>query len=208
LQGFEKHFLIVLFISILSGTILYLSYYYGDYTHPSMARFFMVLSIVFALGPVALKILKPNFLSGRILLLSAAACFLFYHPIAVEGRFINALSGNRRTKHSMDFLFLLKDRNILTISERPGQFTALGYGAINFSHANENRQQVLREAARHLYSKVIVFQEIEYESKKPTKDTALHTDFKLRPLYDIQVTATEFVRISEVELSEELIEQK
>jgi hypothetical protein len=198
LQGFEQYFLVVLFISVSISTIMYLSYYYGDYTHPSMARFFIVLSIVFALGPVALKILKPNFPSGRVLLLFSIICFLFYHPIAVEGRFINTLKLNRRTEHCMNFLSALSDKNVLIISPRPGQYTALGHGAVNFDYANEHRKSLLNEANRHLYSKIIAFQQIMYESGEPTKDTVLHLEYRLDTQHEIQITATTFLRISEV----------
>ena len=96
------------------------------------------------------------------------------------------------------------DKNILIISQRPGQFTALGYGAVNFSYANKHHKLVLREAERNLFSKIFVFQEIEYETKKPTKNTALHPDFKLDTLYEIQITATEFLRVSEMEILSEV----
>ena len=201
LEDYERYFLVVLFASIFISTILYFSHYFGVSTHPSTARFFITLSIVFAFAPTALKILKPRCLSGAAFLIVSIACFLFYHPIAVEGRFINTLKLNRRTEHCLKFISELNDRNILIVSPRPGQYTALGYGAVNFSYANENRSSLLYEASRHLYSKIIVFQQIEYEGERPTNDTVLHSDYKLKPLYEIQVSATTFLRISEVEIA-------
>lgn len=201
LKNHESYFLIVLFTSIAISTVLYFSYFFvGAYNHPSTARFFITLSIVFALGLVVLKTLKPNLLSGSTLLIISMICFLFYHPIAVEGRFINTLKLNRRTEHCMNFIAELNDKNILIISPRPGQYTALGYGAVTFAYANENSNSTLNEAERHLYSKVIVFQQIRYEDKKPTKDTVLHSSYRLNTLYEIQVSATEFLRISEVKI--------
>ena len=208
LQKQQKYFLLVLLASVLAGTCIYFAHFFGDCTHPSSARFFITLSIVLALGPIALKIYKPQFMSGATLLITAVVFFLFYHPIAVEGRFINSLKGNRTTYHCIDFLSKIGDKNVLVIAERPGQFTALGYGAINFSYANKNSEQILKEAARHLFSKVIVFQEIEYTGNNPTKNTALPANYKLNTLYGIQISATEFIRISEVKIAEALIEQK
>jgi hypothetical protein len=108
----------------------------------------------------------------------------------------------------MRFLSGVNDRNILVIAERPGQFTALGYGAMNFSYVNKNSGQVLKEAGRRLFSRAFVFQEIEYQSKNPTKETALPPDYRLNPLYEVQISATEFLRISEVKIAETTIEQK
>jgi hypothetical protein len=198
LQTYQKYFLAVLAASVSISTIVYLSYYWGVYTHPSSARLFITLSIAFALGPVALRIFKPNLLSGPTLLIISAVCFLYYHPIAVEGRFINTLTLNRTTEHCIDFISKLNDKNILVISTRPGQYTAMGYGAIDFNYANQNKELILYEDSRHLFSKILVFQEIEYESGKPTQDTFLDPYCKLDTLYEIQTTATIFLRISEV----------
>jgi len=202
LEGYERHSLVVLSITVLISTTLYFCHFFGDYTHPSSARFFITLSIVFALGPVALRIFKPDAISGRNLLIFSVVCFLFYHPVAVEGRFINTLKGNRVTEHSINFLSGINDKNILIIAERPGQFTALGYGAINFSYASKNSEQILKEAGRRLFSKAFIFQEIEYQSKNPTKETALPPDYRLNSLYEVQISATEFLRISELKTPE------
>jgi hypothetical protein len=191
-------FLFVLVVSVFVSALIIFSHFFGDYTHPSSARLFITLSLVFALGPVALRIFKPQILSGTALLIISVASFLFYHPIAVEGRFINSLKGNRVTEQCINYLKKADDRNILVIAERPGQVTALGYGAVNFDYANKNEEQLLLEYGRHLFSKIVVLQEINYDSQKPTKETALNPVFKLNTLYEIQITATEFLRISEV----------
>jgi len=199
LVNYQYYFLFVLAMSILASTGIYFCHFFGDCTHPSSARFFITLSIILALGPVALKIFKPDTMSGKTILIISIICFLYYHPIAVEGRFINTLAGNRTTYHCMNWLSKINDKNILIISERPGQFTAMGYGAINFAYANKNNIQILKEAKRHLFSKIIVFQEIKYNDNNPTTQTVLDANYKLTTLYEIQITATEFLRISEVQ---------
>jgi hypothetical protein len=201
LQREQRIFLIVLIVIYSVSSIIYFAYFFGFYVHPSGARFFMILSVLFALAPVALRVLKPHLLSGTALLIISSVCFLFYHPIAVEDRFINTLTLNRRTDHCIDFIEKLNSRNILIIDPRPGQYTALGYGAVNFAYANENRNLILTEAQRHLYTGIIVFQQIKYDTEQPTEDTILNQDYKLNPLYEIQVTADEFLRISEVDVS-------
>jgi hypothetical protein len=200
-QGYQRLFLIVLIVIFSVSSVIYFAYFFGFYVHPSGARFFMILSVLLALAPIALRILKPHFLSGTTLLIISSVCFLYYHPIAVEGRFINSLTLNRRTDHCIDFIEKLNSRNILIIDPRPGQYTAMGYGAVDFAYANEHRNEILTEAQRHLYSRIIVFQQISYDTEQPTEDTVLHQDYKLNPLYEIQVTAAEFLRISEVDLS-------
>ncbi len=199
LESWQWRCLIVLVATVLLNTAIYLAHFFGVYTHPSSARLFITLSIVFALGPVILKIAKPRWLPGPSLLIISIVCFLFYHPIAVEGRFINTLTGNRRMEHCLTYLSEAPDKGILIISLRPGQFVALGYGSVNFVYANKYQEKVLREIDRHLYSKVIVFQEIEYKSGQPTTKTKLPPAYNLKTLSEIQVSAREFLRIAEVE---------
>ncbi len=198
LESWQRRCLVVLAISVLLSTAIYFAHFFGVYTHPSSARLFITLSIIFAIAPVMLKIAKPRLLPGPSLLMISIVCFLFYHPIAVEGRFINALTGNRRTEHCLTHLSKVRDKNILIIALRPGQFVAVGYGAVNFVYANKNHQKVLKEFGRHLYSKVIVFQEIEYETGQPTEKTKLPPAYNLETLDEIQISATEFLRIAEV----------
>jgi hypothetical protein len=204
LQGHQFYSVFVISASVLASTLIYFTHFFGDYIHPSSARLFITLSIAFALAPIALKIFKPNFMSSRALLVISVIFFLFYHPIAVEGRFINALMGNRRTEHCIDFVTKIGDKNILIITERPGQFTALGYGAINFAYANKYKENTMREVKRHLSSRIFVFQDIMYDGYKPTETTALHPDFKLKTLYEVQNSATEFLRISEIQVPPEV----
>ena len=198
LESWQWRSLIVLAISVLLSTAIYLTHFFGVSTHPSSAGLFITLSIIFALGPVILKIAQPRLLPGPSLLIISIVCFLFYHPIAVEGRFINALTGNRRVEHSINYLSSADDKNILIIALRPGQYVAMGYGAVNFAYANKNQERLLKEIDRHLYSKVIAFQEVEYKTGQPTPKTVLTPACKLKTLNEIQITATEFLRIVEV----------
>lgn len=202
LQSYQRYFLLVLFVCVGVSTVMFFAHFFGRYTHPSSARFFIIMSLFFAFGPVALRIFRPDVVSGKILLLFAVVCFFFYHPIAVEGRFINTLTLNRTTEQCIRFLDKTNDQNILVVSSRPGQYVAIGYGAIDFSYANNNKASLLTELKRHLYSRVIVFQDIEYKTGLPTADSALDGEYKLNTLAEIQTTATEFLRISEVKLSD------
>lgn len=202
LQSHQWYYLVVLLVSFGISTMMFFAHFFGRYTHPSSARFFITMSLFFAFGPVALRIFRPGVVSGKILLLFAVVCFFFYHPIAVEGRFINTLTLNRTTEQCIRFLDKLNDQNILVVSSRPGQYVAIGYGAIDFSYANNNRESLLTELKRHLYSRLIIFQDIEYSTGLPTADSVLDGEYKLTAQHEVQTTATEFLRISEVKSSD------
>ncbi|MBN2020240.1 MAG: glycosyltransferase family 39 protein [Sedimentisphaerales bacterium] len=193
----QRYFLVVLFISAGLSTLMYFAHFFGRYTHPSSARFFITLSLLFAFSPVILRIASPRLVSGPVLFLLAVVSFVYYHPIAVEGRLINSLTLNRHTGQYINFLKKLDDKNILIISSRPGQNVALGYGAVDFAYANKNKAALLKELDRHLYSKIVVFQEITHDTGKPSIDTTLDPAYRLLPVYEIQTTASAFLRISE-----------
>ncbi len=200
LTGYQRYFMIILIVTVGLSSLMFFSHFFGRYNHPSSARFFIIISLLFAFAPIVVKIFKPDVISAKALLIISAICFCFYHPIAVEGRFINTLTLNRTTDHCIKFLDNIKDRNILIVSNRPGQYVAMGFGAIDFSYANKNKAALLTELQRHLYSRMIVFQDMEYKTGLPASDSKLDNDYKLNTLYEIQTTATEFLRISEVKL--------
>jgi hypothetical protein len=196
-ESHQRYFLLVLLVSAGLSTLMYFSHFFGHYTHPSSARFFITLSTFFALAPVVLRITNPRCVSGPALLLFALVCFFYYHPIAVEGRLINTLTLNRKTEHCIDFLKNLDDKNILIVTSRPGQYVALGFGAVDFAYANKHKTALLKELDRHLYSKIVVFQEITYQTGNPSEDTTLDPAYRLMPILEIQTTASAFLRISD-----------
>jgi len=172
-------------------------YYFGDPAHQASARLFLPATLTLSLLAAGLMARATR---GRPVpaLLAAAALFLFYAPAATENRFYNSLFLGREYRHQVRFLEQLGDDHILLISDRPGQFVVLDRGAVNFDHARANYDLLAEEQRRHLYSRVIVFQEILYATGKPTPATELGPEYKLRTLQERQNTADSFLRFSEV----------
>lgn len=189
-------------ISLLALGLYWLvtcSYYFGNPAHQASARLFLPASLV-------LSLLAANLLAilsrGRAVpaLLSASALFLLYAPLAAENRFYNSLFLGREYRHQARFLEDLGDRHVLVIAERPGQFTVLERGAVDFHYARPNSAALLEELGRRLYGRIIVFQEIQYATGKPTASTALGPEYLLETLLERQNTAETFLRFSEVRL--------
>ncbi|MDD2806623.1 MAG: hypothetical protein PHV33_13810 [Elusimicrobiales bacterium] len=171
-------------------------YYFGDPAHQASARLF--LPAVLTLSLLAAGLLA-RVTRGRPVpaLLASAALFLFYAPSAAENRFYNSLFLGREYRHQVRFLEGLGDDHVLVIADRPGQFVVLDRGAINFDYARANYISLAAEQRRHLFSRVIVFQEILYATGRPTPATELGPEYKLRPLLERQNTADSFLRFSE-----------
>lgn len=187
---------ISVFVLAVYGLLTF-SYYSGNASLQASAR--LLLPALLALSLLAAWLLAKLF-GGRPvpLVLAATAVFLVYAPLAAENRFYNCLFQGREYRHERRFLKELGDNNILVIAERPGQFTVLDYGAVDFAYARANSKQLLNELSRHLYSKMIVFQEIEYLDGKPAGASALGPEYALVTLEERQNTSDSFIRISEV----------
>jgi hypothetical protein len=70
---------------------------------------------------------------------------------------------------------------------------------VDFNYANKNKKQLLHEFKRHLFRDIFAIQEIEYDSEKPTKATALDDEFHLESVFQLQNTPVSFIRISRIQ---------
>ncbi|MSR76870.1 MAG: hypothetical protein EXS63_01375 [Candidatus Omnitrophica bacterium] len=199
-----RQFSLITFLSLAGLWILFHSYHFGDIGHPASARFFVIFYLAFSfLAAAFLVSISP--LHSEWLYGLGAACFFLYHPLSVENRFSNQLLLPREYRITLDFLKKIGHQNLLVISERPGQYTVENYGAVDFKYANQNKDDLLRELGRHLYQEIYVIREINYETKKPVKDTTLHPAFQLEPVFEFQNKADAFVQISKVILTKPLL---
>lgn len=189
--------LIVVGALAVSHVVLF-SYYFGDFTHPASARFFLNLSIVVALAPVALHLLRPAWLTAPRFVALAALIAVVHHPVTLQDRFTASQTLWRESRIEWQFLAQRADPNVLVIAARPGQFTVMNYGAVDFGHARNNTAALLNELRRNLYSDIIVFQRISYESGAPVGPDTLGPGFALQPLKELQSSAGSYIRISRV----------
>ncbi len=175
-----------------------LSHHFGVYPHPTQARLFLVYLSFMAMIPVVFRQFFPDLLTEKKLFAIAALSFALYHPIATEGRFTNALTIVRETDDLYRFIKKLDDPKILLIVDRPGQYTVANVGAVGFGYANSHREQLLSDLKRGLMSDLWVFQKHSYQTGRPVADQILASEYEMDPVKDIQITATEYVRIAKV----------
>ncbi len=195
----HRHIAIIVFISTVAQFLLYMCYYFGDYTHPSSARFFIYISIVLTLCPYILNLIRSKTVPISLLVGSSLVSFFIYHPLSMEERFPNTQFLIRETYIIYNYLNKnVSDKNQLLIYSRPGQLSVHEYGAVDFNYANSNKDNLLNELDRHLFKDIYVFQRISYETQQPLKDDQLSESYKLTTLEERQTTATEYLRISKV----------
>lgn len=195
LRGFAAIFA----VSFAASLVIFLSHHFGDYTHPTQARFFLLFSLICALMPATvmrfglMRWMTPNrLLSGAIVLA------VFYFPVASRDRFLKTLTLNRETRVYMNFISAHPESNNLFIYERPGQLAAIGKGAVDFEHANQNREVLLNELSRKLFKDIYIFQHVRLSNGEIQSDNRLDTPYRLEMLEETQVQEDIKFRISKV----------
>ena len=187
-------------MSLLAFSIIIFFYDQARMTqHPLNGRLYMPLLVALSILPVYTvnDLIKNNPRFPLLLLMGALSLFIFYNPIAEEGRVENQLLTLRDFRHVLNFLKHHSGENILLIYSRPGQFIIYNYGAISFSTANEEKDTILEQYRNRLFNKIYVAQEVSYETKAPMPADSLSTSYNLRPVNEIQ-GGTYLLRISEV----------
>lgn len=202
---FQTRFLRILFVCVLASIVVPFSFYGGTSLHPAGVRLFLPLSITGALVPILWLVTLPADTRPKIstpFLLGSIILFLLYHPIAAEGRFVNGSYLYRETafEHAV-IQRLFPDQKILVIAEIPSHFTALQYGAVDYSTANKNIVACLSGLARHLYTDVIVIQQIALATNSPVPQDQLNPAYVLQPIVEWETDPETFIRISRVTLN-------
>ena len=197
LAPYRTYFIIVLMLCIGTIMVIVLSHHFGRYDRPTQARLFMYFSVFCALTPVLLKALKPDWISGKRLMVISFVLFLLYHPLAHSNAFINSMIITRIHQQTQKFLKSLDDPDVFLLTAYAGQYTALNYSAVTIQYANQHRPDLLSEFKNHRYSKILVLQEIDTTTHLPKwPNQRLDPAFKLQPLRLISISGDRYLRIS------------
>lgn len=197
-MAWARHAWGLVLLCVCAQFTIFLAHHAGTPLHPAQARFFIFIAILNPVLILLARVALPQIRSISLIALGTFSFFL-YHPMAVDGRFINPLILNRETRLCMDFLAKQAERATLIIADRPGQFTALGYGAVDFNFANRNEADLINSYQRRLFPQIVVFQRIQYANGLPYENYQLKSAaFRLEILEERQLTGDEFLRISKV----------
>jgi len=180
-------------VAMMAG--IYFSYSWGKPLHPASARLFVPFdAFVSLMAAWVLTLLcrrAPLWLPS---LLAAAAIFL-HVAVAAEGRLINELTLTREAAQTWRYFAQLHDKNILVVTDRPGLYTVMDYGAQDLSVARQG-QDLMFELSRHLYKDIYVIQEMDLTTKKAVPEYEIWPEHEKEPVLEFQNTENTTVRIS------------
>ncbi len=198
------------FIAVLFGleTVISFSYAWGKSLHPASSRLFIWLDTFVALNAawfltvlgrrlaVPVKLLQRR--SGApVTLLTCLTLFAMHVPAASEARFVNSLILTRQAARTWEFFSKLGNQNILIMTDRPGLYTIMNYGALDISMAVSSRDPLL-ELSRHLYDDIYLIQEVDLNTHKPLPAFDVWTDVPMETVLEFQNTDSASVRIARV----------
>jgi 4-amino-4-deoxy-L-arabinose transferase-like glycosyltransferase len=179
--------------------VIYFSYSWGKPLHPASARLFVpfdALVSLLAAWVVALLCRRaPLWLPSLV----AAAVVFLYVSVASEARVINELTLTREAAQIWRYFAQLHDKNIMVVTDRPGLYTVMDYGAQDLSVAKQG-QDLTFELSRHLYRDMYVVQEIDLTTKKPLPDFEIWPELKKDVVLEFQNAENSTVRVARIVL--------
>jgi hypothetical protein len=199
------------FVAVLLGmeSVICLAYMWGKPVHAASARLFIWLDTFVSFAAAWLLTVLgrrfalpvPILVRGRsgapVTVLACLTLFAMHVPVASEARFVNALILTRQAAQTWRFFETLADKRILVLSDRPGLFTIMDYGALDISTAVSDRGALL-ELSRHLYKDIYLVQEVDLATGQPLAGFAAWPDVETETVMEFQNTDSASVRIARV----------
>ena len=188
------------FATILLGwmvlqLIIVFTYVWGRAQHPAASRLVITIDTFFSFPAawaltIALRRFRPF-----VATLVAVGLFAIYLPVAAEYRILNELTLTREAATTWRFFESLHEKRILIVAERPGLFTVMDYGSVDFESA-KNDPSLLEAYSRHLFYDVYLVQQIDLSTNKPLPQFEIWPERARMPMLEFQNDANTTVRIS------------
>ena len=180
---------------MLLQIVIVFTYVWGKPDHAASARLIISIDTFFSFSAAwALTVV-----AGRIKpVLSVVICvwlFAMYGSVASQCRLLNELTLTREADTTWRFFESLHEKRILIIAERPGLFTVMDYGALDFEAAKQD-PSVLDDLARHLFYDIYLVQPINLSTNKPFPELDIWPERARTPMLEFLNDPDATVRIS------------
>lgn len=175
--------------------IVVFTYVWGRPGHPASARLLISIDTFlsfFAAWAVAATLRKARpALSAMV----CVAIFATYLPVASQGRLIKELMLAREASEVWRFFDDLHEKRILIVCERPGLFSVMNYGAVDFAQARQD-PSLLEGLSRHLYYDIYLVQQVDLATKQPRPEQDVWPGVPRVTMLEFQNDVNGTVRIS------------
>jgi hypothetical protein len=171
------------------------TYVWGRPEHPASARLIITIDTFFSfLAAWAVTATLGRF-KAAIPTIVCACLFTMAVPVAAQNRLIKELTITREASECWRFFASLHEKRILVVAERPGLFTVMDYGAVDFESARQD-PSLLEGLSRHLFYDIYLVQQIDLGTKKPMPQYEVWPERPKQTMLEFQNDANATVRIS------------
>jgi hypothetical protein len=183
---------------MLVQAILVFTYVWGRAQHPASARLVLAIDTFFAFP--AAWVLSQGLRRWRplVAVVLAAAIVAFYLPVASQHRMLNKLTQTREAATTWPFFESLHTKRIIIVTDRPGLYTIMEYGAMDFETARQD-PVIFDALARGLFYDIYLVQQINLTTKEPFPAYDIWPTRGRQTMLEFQNDANVMVRISRVD---------
>jgi hypothetical protein len=175
--------------------VIVFTYFWGRALHPASARLVISFDTFFAFPAAwAITVLLKRF-RPFVSMIVGVAILSIYVPVASEYRFLNELTLTREAATTWRFFESLHEKRILIVCDRPGLYTIMNYGAIDFESAKQDAT-LLESLSRHLFYDIYLVQQIDLTNNAPLPQQNIWPDRPREPMLEFQNDANATIRIS------------
>ena len=175
--------------------IIVFTYVWGRSQHPAASRLVIAIDTFFSFPAAWLLAELLKRFRPFVGTLVAAGLFAVYLPVASEYRILNELTLTREAATTWRFFESLHEKRILIVTDRPGLYTVMEYGSVDFESA-KNDPSLLDAHARHLFYDIYLVQQIDLGTNKPLPQFDIWPERARQSLIEFQNDANATVRIS------------
>jgi hypothetical protein len=175
--------------------ILVFTYVWGRAQHPSSARLVVAIDTFFAFPAAWSLTLLLKRWRPLVAVLLAAAVVAFYLPVASQHRMQNKLTQTREAATTWRFFESLHEKRIIIVADRPGLFTIMEYGAMDFETARHD-PVIFDALARGLFYDIYLVQQIDLTTHEPFPAYDIWPTRSRQTMLEFQNDANVMVRIS------------
>ncbi len=180
---------------MLVQAILVFTYVWGRAQYPSAARLVLAIDTFFAFPAAWVLTLWLRRWRPLVAILLATAVVAFYLPVASQHRMLNRLTQTREVATTWPFFEGLHTKRIIIVADRPGLYTIMDYGAMDFETARHD--PVIFDALAHgLFYDIYLVQQIDLTTNEPFPAYAIWPTRSRQTMLQFQNDANVMVRIS------------
>jgi hypothetical protein len=177
--------------------VIVFTYVWGRAQHPAASRLVIAIDTFFSFPAAWALVRLLKRVRPFMAVLVAAAIFAIYVPVASEFRILNELTLTREAASTWRFFENLHEKRIMIVVDRPGLYTIMEYGAVDFEGARQD-PGLVEAWSRHLFYDIYLVQQIDLSTRKPMPQFEIWPERQKQSLLEFQNDANATVRISKL----------